>query len=320
MTVLRTGRVGGDAEIVPSWRPGRLAQLWAFLTACSVVARAPRTAIIHAHMAADGSIPRKGLVLWVARRTGHPAAVTLHGSRFAAATERRPWLTRWAVRQAGLVFVLSDEMLQIVRELLPDANVHLAPNPVETVTDPTPAGEQPPGVFFGGEVGPRKGVDTLIAAWPAVRAAVPEATLTIAGPPTSLEVPVLDGVTQLGPVSRDRVRELIGESRVVALPSRAEALPMILLEAMGTSRPFVATAVGDVARLSATGAGELVPPGDPEALAAALIRYLAEPGTATAAGDSGYAACSADYSVAAMARLTEAEYNRLRQSSAATAP
>lgn len=261
MSVLCAGKVGGSAEILPSWRPGHLARVRAFVVAWFVIAFTPRRVLVHVHMAGAGSVLRKGALLWIAKRTGHKAAVTLHGSSFPASAARWPRLTRWAVRQADVMFVLSDEMLTIVHDLLPQANAHLAPNPVEIVPDPTPAGERPPHVLFGGEVGVRKGADTLAEAWPIVRAAVPEATLTIAGPPTDLKMPQLDGATQLGAVPRDRVRELLGECRVVALPSRAEALPMMLLEAMGTARPFVATAVGDIARLAATGAGELVPPG-----------------------------------------------------------
>ncbi len=74
---------------------------------------------------------------------------------------------------------------------------------------------------------------------------------------------------------RDDIPSLLGGSDVVVLPSRAEGLPLIVLEAMAASTPVVATAVGGVQELVEDGeTGVLVPPGDPARLAEALERLL----------------------------------------------
>lgn len=68
---------------------------------------------------------------------------------------------------------------------------------------------------------------------------------------------------------------------VLALSSRTEGLPMVLLEAASAAVPIVATAVGGVPALLGARGGLLVPPDDPQELAAALDSVLADPAGAT---------------------------------------
>ena len=80
--------------------------------------------------------------------------------------------------------------------------------------------------------------------------------------------------------SREEVRSLMADSDVFVLPSKSEACPLALLEAMATGRVCVATDVGDVREiLEAKGCGIVVPRESPSALAAAF-EYVAEMGTA----------------------------------------
>lgn len=75
--------------------------------------------------------------------------------------------------------------------------------------------------------------------------------------------------------SRDDVFELLPAFDVFALSSRFEGLPLALLEAMATGIAPVATCVGGVPEVVADGRhGLLVPPGDPDALSAALAELL----------------------------------------------
>jgi glycosyltransferase involved in cell wall biosynthesis len=96
---------------------------------------------------------------------------------------------------------------------------------------------------------------------------------------------------------RDDVPALLAGAAVVCLPSHAEGLPLVVLEAMARGRPVVATAVGGTPELVVHGeTGILVQPGDVEALAGALRELLADPERAERMGDAGRARSLAHFS------------------------
>jgi glycogen(starch) synthase len=88
----------------------------------------------------------------------------------------------------------------------------------------------------------------------------------------------------LGQVSREKIRRLGQEARVVALPSRYENMPYAALEAMAAGRPVVCTSNTGLAEIVDGSAGGVVPPGDAEALAEALRPLLVDPDAAARAG------------------------------------
>jgi glycosyltransferase involved in cell wall biosynthesis len=96
---------------------------------------------------------------------------------------------------------------------------------------------------------------------------------------------------------RGDVPALLAGCDVFCLPSRAEGLPMVVLEAMMQARPVVATPAGGTAELVADGeTGLLVPVGDAGALAAALRTLLDDPGRARRLGEAGRARVLAEFS------------------------
>ena len=88
---------------------------------------------------------------------------------------------------------------------------------------------------------------------------------------------------------RKDVPELLGASDVFVLPSRLEAMPVSLLEAMASGLPCVVTSVGDNAKLVEDGiTGLVVPPEDAGALATALGQVLADPGLRCSMGEAAH--------------------------------
>ena len=74
-----------------------------------------------------------------------------------------------------------------------------------------------------------------------------------------------------GAVGRDDIRRFFAAADVFCLPSFAEGLPVVLMEAMAMELPVVATWIAGVPELVENGVhGQLVPPGRPEAIAEAL--------------------------------------------------
>ncbi len=101
----------------------------------------------------------------------------------------------------------------------------------------------------------------------------------------------------------------VGEADVFVLPSLSEGLPNALLEAMAASRPVVATGVGGVKDLLRDGEnGLVVDPADSEALAAAVLRLVSDPGLARRLGQSARAAVAGSHSFARQCELLQNVY------------
>jgi glycosyltransferase involved in cell wall biosynthesis len=112
--------------------------------------------------------------------------------------------------------------------------------------------------------------------------------------------------------ARDDVAEQLARADVFVLSSRSEGLPMAILEAMAAGLPVVATDVGGIPELVADGeTGLLVPPGDADALAAALQRLVADAELRRRLGDAARARVEERFSLAATRRAHVELYDRL---------
>lgn len=126
-----------------------------------------------------------------------------------------------------------------------------------------------------------KGVDILLRALPAILRAVPELRLLVVG-----EGPTRDSWTRLAAHLgvdeavhwagyRQDVPALLAGSDLFVLPSREDAFPTVLLEAMAAELPIVATNVGGIPEIiNSPAVGVLVPPRDPAALAKEITELL----------------------------------------------
>jgi glycosyltransferase involved in cell wall biosynthesis len=148
-----------------------------------------------------------------------------------------------------------------------------------------------------------KGHDVLIDAAVDVVRRFPDARFELvgAGPERdnlrarAAERGVADALTFAGHC--DDVAARLARADVFVLPSRSEAFPNAVLEAMAAGLPIVASGVGGILELIDEGrTGMLVPPGDARALADSLCRVIAEPPLATRLGDAARAEAHARYS------------------------
>ena len=148
-------------------------------------------------------------------------------------------------------------------------------------------GRREPVVLFIGRDWTRKGGPGLIEAFRKVRARRPEARLQIVG---TDEAPSGEpGVELLGTIeSRERLAELYARAAVFCLPSLYDPLGLSILEAMAHGLPCVVTDVGARREVVLDGeTGVVVPPGDTESLADALIALLEDPEGAARFGAAG---------------------------------
>lgn len=177
-----------------------------------------------------------------------------------------------------------------------------------------------------GRLVPRKGVDVVVRAL----AQLPDAELVIAGGPdaTALdrfpealrlrEVARAAGVEKrvrlIGRLDRDRSAELLASADVVAITPQYEPFGMVPLEAMASGRPVVGTAVGGLLDSVADGVtGILVPPGNPDATAAALRTLLDDPVRADTMGAAGRRRVEELFGWPRVVSLTEQAYAAARE-------
>ena len=144
-------------------------------------------------------------------------------------------------------------------------------------------------VLFIGNLLPVKGIDVLMNAFLALRARNPallgQTQLLVAGEGPKrgwVERYIADNrmsgsVRLLGHIGREKVARLMGAADVLALPSRNEGCPNVVLEALCCGTAVVAARVGAVPDLLDESCGVIVPPEDPAQFAAALEQALTKP-------------------------------------------
>lgn len=160
--------------------------------------------------------------------------------------------------------------------------------PIEIVDNPMPLGAARPAdrttgdLLAVGDLAPEKDYPTLLEALAAVRRRRPATTLTLVGggPFAAVLGPIVDrlglggAVAWPGSLTGPDLDRLRATSRLAVLSSRVEGLPMVVLEAMASGLPVVATAVGELPGLIDRSFGRLAPAGDATALAAAILEVL----------------------------------------------
>jgi len=238
--------------------------------------------VVHAHN------PAVGLATGLAALRGHRTRglVSVHG----VPDEDYEHAAR-ALRLAGLPVIacgpgiaagLADAGLA-VHATIPNG---VAPPPAPA--DRAALGAQGRLLVTVGRLTPAKNQALAVAAL----AHVPDATLLVVGDgPERAAVEAaarqLDGRVVFTGTRRD-ARAITGAADVVVIPSESEGLPLAALEALAAGRPIVATAVRGLRDLLDDGrTALLVPPGDPEALAAAVRRVLDDPALARSLGEAG---------------------------------
>jgi L-malate glycosyltransferase len=178
-------------------------------------------------------------------------------------------------------------------------------------------GEGQPLLGCVGYLLPEKGQALLVRALPAIRERFADCRLLLAGDgpcrafleQLSWEMGVEGAVLFAGHVQK--VSEVYGALDVFVFPSLAEPLGSSLLTAMANGLPVVANASGGVAELVTTETGVLVAPPEPERMAAAVVRLLADRESARRLGEAARERVRAHFSADRMVEETLRIFERL---------
>jgi glycosyltransferase involved in cell wall biosynthesis len=255
--------------------------------------RAPDVGHLHAHYA-HGSTT----VAWLASRiTGLPFSFTAHAKDVYSDELNPAGLLRRKLLAARFAVTCTGEGGEHLRGIAPEARVHVVHHGLNHDLQGLVDGDGAAGcatdalrLLGVGRLVEKKGFDTFVEACAALRRDGVRFEATIAGPDGPHGPAVRERIVALGlggainlagPLSQ---RELFDEYRraaVVCLPCRIvgqdrDGIPNVLVEAMACATPVVTTGISGIPELVSDGVdGLLVPPDDPEALAAA-IRALDE--------------------------------------------
>jgi glycosyltransferase involved in cell wall biosynthesis len=206
-----------------------------------------------------------------------------------AHTLRYPGLIRRAVQRGAWIHVASDYVGAEVAEVFGVDPARITTVPLGVTADvPGDAGRGatlaggPRYVLAIGTIEPRKDLPLLVDAFDALAADDPDLRLVLAGADgwgaeelgARVErSPHRSRIVRLGYVADQDRADLLAGARVLCYPSRYEGFGLPPLEAMAAGTPVVATAVGSIPEVLGD-AASLVPPGDRDALGAALTLLI----------------------------------------------
>ena len=282
--------------------------------------------VVHLHEPLTPAIPFYALLHSRAVNVGtfHAYKESTFLSFYQAAVALRPLMERLDGRIA-----VSPAARDYVARFFPGEYV-IIPNGIDYDFYATPA---PPiarfadgskaNLLFVGRLDKRKGFRYLLEAYELIKRACPEVRLIAVGAFRHDEAePYLEFVEKhrlpdvhlIGYVSDEELRRYYHTADIVCAPSTGdESFGYVLIEAMAAGKPVVASDIPGYRYVLEDGLwGVLVPPGDPEALAAAICRLVREPSYRLALGEAGRAR-AAQFSWKRVALAILDYYNELLQ-------
>lgn len=305
----RTGETGGIARYIAEQRrhladrvtldvvdtavrtPERPAEylrtLLAILAGWAGFLRRPRPDIVHVHTSHQFSFYISTPYVFVASLLwNRPVILHVHGSSFDTfVTDASPViaaLQRRVFAACHATIALSEGWRDVLARRASRDRIVVVPNAVDpSEYAPARTRDRPHLVFVSNHI-ERKGIGDVTEAIDRLQDDGIEFRATIAGSgPLSQHAEAVaaahDAVDYRGYVSETEKRTLLNEGSVYVLPTRAEGLPIAVLEAMAGGNAVVSTDVGAISSIVDEENGALVPPGDVDALTTTLERLLSEP-------------------------------------------
>lgn len=257
--------------------------------------------ILHCHFGPNGEFASRVKNLGISGKV----VTTFHGYDIRLAQKKGPQIYRTLFEAGDAIIAISPYNSQALLALGADAR-RLVNLPLgidlqhQRPSVPRQGPNEPLRIVSVARLSPEKHIEAGVAAFARLKHARPglDARYEIIGDgphrgvveAAIVEHGVQKEVTLLGSQNQSVVREALARSHVFVLPSLAEALPMCLMEALGSGLAAVATNVGSVDQIVIDErTGLLVPAGDVDALADRLTRLADEPVEAAAFGRAGRA-------------------------------
>jgi phosphatidylinositol alpha-mannosyltransferase len=174
---------------------------------------------------------------------------------------------------------VSEQARESQQRWLP-GDYEIIPNGV-LIPPEADAGGREHRIVFAGRQEPRKGLQILLRAWPEIRERTGARLRIVGADPLAVRLLMTrervseDGLDVLGFLDQDAfTAELLGAKALVAPSLGGESFGMVLTRAFACATPVVASDIAGYRDVMSPEAGVLVPPGDPTALARAVVELL----------------------------------------------
>lgn len=277
---------GGGLPEVWKNNPGARIQLIPFMIAflLDVLIHTRDCDVLHANWTLSGAIAWMNHLL-----VKKSYLVTIQGSDIYKAVKLPlvTTITRLSLNKAKKVLVLSQALADQVSSIgVPCSQVEVIPNGVDTSRfTPLPYEERRDEILFVGSLIERKGVIHLLQAFARIIPSCPTWRLVLMGEGaqrTECEELVQSlGISQnvvfTGAQPQGQVAESMRNAKLFVLPSIEEGLGVVLLEALASGTPIVASQVGGISDVVDASVGRLVTPGDPGELGKAMLSIIQLP-------------------------------------------
>ena len=279
---------------------GALSYVWAAIPRCRDLLRSRRYDVVHYYF----GVPTGLLMLLLPGLRHIPSIVSLRGSDVPGYDQQNTLLgamhfallpaTRWIWRSAHKLVANSAGLRELAERVCSDRSIKVIPNGIDLElftprrSDPH-AEDRTPGpvrIISVARLVPRKGLEHLIRAARSLGGL--DFHLSIYGTGSDARnlqemvstMGMGDRVTLAGYTDRTELPDVYRDGDIFVLPSVSESCSMALLEAMASGLPVVVTRVGGNSEIVDDGSnGILVPPEDPDAIAAAIRRLVSDPST-----------------------------------------
>jgi len=293
---------------------GRLWQIFYFLEAAVLARHLVGRGVVHLHNHFANS--SCSVAMLTSELSGIPFSVMLHGPAIFFEPER--WRIDEKIARARFVTCISHFCRSQAMYFSEPAHwskmriVHCGVEPaLYGAKRADSAAIEPnsthPVVIFIGRLDAVKGVLLLLEAFTALRERHPRARLRIVGDgpkradyeARASALGLQEAVEFLGYRAMDEVPGLLDAADLLVLPSFAEGLPVVLMEALAARIPVIASRIAGVQELVEDGeTGFAIPAGDLESLIARMDQLLGDPGLRARMGQAGRARVEAEFDIA----------------------
>lgn len=303
-------KLGGVGGIFPSMRRSLLSviQLIPFCICEFIITwkiiRKEKINIIHSHWI----IPQGLIGAIIQQIAGFPHISSIHGTdiHLVHAYKLAHPLMRVISKYSNIITTNSSHTYRLLQDLIPNNSINcriipMGIYPEEFSSKPRFDIKDQKIILFVGRLIPLKGINILIKALKLIHIENSSFQLFIVGEGPeqktlenlSSDLNITSSVRFLGNLPRNELRIYYQKASVFVLPSilyknQTEGLGVVLLEAMASGVPVIGSNIGGIPDIIEDGEnGLLVPPGEPQALANAIIRIIEDPDLADQFREAG---------------------------------